>query len=337
MQAWEIVSDAGVDGLALNDQPMPEPGPRQVLIKVHASSINYRDLTTIEDPVSRNLAYPTIPNSDAAGEVVALGDGVEGLTVGDRVASCFFEDWPAGPISPAAMASALGGARPGVLAEHVVLKAHGVVPIPQHLSWQHAATLPCAGLTAWHALNEPRAVGAGETVLLLGTGGVSVFAQQFCRIMGARTIVTSSSDAKLERMHALDAAETINYRETPDWETKVLELTDGLGVDRVVEVGGPGTMQKSIAAVRVGGHIGLIGVLTGGGGTIAPIGIMRKSITVRGIYVGSRQMFLDMNKAITQHGLEPVIDDTFAFEDARDAYHRMRSAAHFGKLVIDVQ
>ena len=336
MRAWEIVSDGGVDALVLNGRPMPEPGIGEVLVKVHASSINYRDLSTIEDPVGRGLPYPTVPNSDAAGEIAALGAGVAGWQIGDRVASCFFSDWSAGPITPAAMASALGGAVPGVLAEYVTLPAAGVVSLPDHLSWNEAATLPCAALTAWHALTEPRPVRPGETVLLLGTGGVSVFAQQFCRVMGARTIATSSSDDKLQRMKDLGAAVTINYRSTPDWEKAVLDLTGGTGVDRVVEVGGPGTLQKSIAAARVGGQVQLIGILTGAAGQITPTDIMRKSISVRGIYVGSRQMFNEMNRAIAEHGLKPVIDETFAFEDARDAYARMRAASHFGKLVIGV-
>ena len=336
MRAWEIISDGGVDALALNERPMPEPGPGQVLVKVQASSVNYRDLTTVEDPVSRKLPYPTVPNSDAAGEVVAVGDGVDDVSVGDRIASCFFAEWEAGPITAAAMASARGGARQGVLAEYVLLNARGVVPLPAHLSWAEAATLPCAALTAWHALTEPRPIRPGETVLLLGTGGVSVLAQQFCKIMGSRTIVTSSSDAKLERMRELGASETINYRSTPDWDERAIELTDGVGVDRVVEVGGPGTLQRSINAVRVGGTIGLIGILTGVDGQVSPTSIMRKSITLRGIYVGSRQMFMEMNRAIAAHKIRPVIDETFAFVDARDAYHRMRSAGHFGKLVIDV-
>jgi len=336
MRAWEIVSGGGIATLALNDRPMPDPGPGEVLVKIHASSINYRDLATIEDPVSRKLAFPTIPNSDGAGEIVGLGAGVDHVAVGDRVASCFFQDWQAGPISPTAMGSALGGARSGVLAEYVVLDARGIISIPDHMSYAQASTLPCAALTAWHALTLPRQVSPGETVLLLGTGGVSVFAQQFCKFMGARTIVTSSSDAKLEKMRALGAGATINYRDTPDWEAKALELTDGIGVDRVVEVGGPGTLQKSITAVRVGGIIGLIGILTGAAGTISPTDIMRKSVTLRGIYVGSRQMFAEMNRAIAEHEIAPVIDQEFAFQDARDAYHAMRSAGHFGKLVINV-
>ncbi|MEK9752759.1 MAG: NAD(P)-dependent alcohol dehydrogenase [Rhodospirillaceae bacterium] len=336
MRAWEIVSDGGVDALALNERAKTEPGPGEVLVKVKASAINYRDLSTIEDPVSRGLKYPMMPNSDAAGEIASLGAGVQGFKAGDRVASCFFADWPAGPVTPAAMASALGGARPGVLAEYVTLPAGGVVRVPEHLSDREAATLPCAALTAWHALSAPEPVRPGERVLLLGTGGVSVFAQQFCNILGAETIATSSSDDKLARMKALGAGATINYKTTTDWEKAVLELTGGAGVDRVVEVGGPGTLQKSIAATRVGGTVALIGILTGAAGQVTPTDIMRKSITLRGVYVGSRRMFEDMNRAVAQHALKPVIDRAFVFEDARDAYRAMRQAGHFGKLVIDV-
>ncbi|MEM7057514.1 MAG: NAD(P)-dependent alcohol dehydrogenase [Pseudomonadota bacterium] len=336
MRAWQIVGDGGVDGLHLAEVDTPDPGPGEVRVAMRANSINYRDLTTIEDPVSRGLPYPTVPNSDGAGDVVAVGPGVTEVKVGDRVTSCFFADWEAGECSPEAMASALGGAQQGVLAEEVVLPARGVIPIPGDLSYAEAACLPCAALTAWHALSQPRPVVAGETVVLLGTGGVSVIAQQFCKAMGARTIVTSSSDAKLDRMRALGASETVNYRTTPDWEAEVLRLTDGRGADRIVEVGGPGTLQKSIDAVRVSGTIGLIGILTGMQAQIAPTALMRKSITLRGIYVGPRAMFAEMNKAIAHHDLRPVIDQTFAFEDARDAYHAMRAAGHFGKLVITV-
>jgi NADPH:quinone reductase-like Zn-dependent oxidoreductase len=334
MRAWEIIKGGGVDTLNFANRDTPEPGPGQVRVKMNANSINYRDLTTIEDPVSRKLPFPTVPNSDGAGVISAVGEG-SSWSVGDRVTSCFFEDWTAGEISAAAMASALGGARQGVLAEEVILPAHGVIATPDHLSDAEAATLPCAALTAWHALTLPRPVMAGETVLLLGTGGVSVFAQQFCAIMGAKTIVTSSSDDKLAKMKALGAGETINYRNTPDWDAAVLEMTGGVGVDRVVEVGGPGTFDKSVNAVRVGGIVGLIGILTGIAGQAAPTAIMRKSVTVRGIYVGSRAMFAGMNAAIEAHGLKPVIDQTFGFEDAKSAYHTMRGAGHFGKLVID--
>lgn len=336
MRAWEIVSSGGVEALSLANRETPQPGPGQVAIKVHASSINYRDLTTIEDPVSRGLPFPTVPNSDAAGVVAAVGAGVTKFSPGDKVMSCFFEAWAGGPITKAAMNSALGGARQGVLAEHIVLDQGGVIAMPSNLDFTATATLPCAGLTAWHALTRPAAVKPGETVLLLGTGGVSVFAQQFCTLMGARTIATSSSDEKLQRMKDLGASEIINYRATPQWDTRVLELTDGVGVDRVIEVGGPGTLQRSINAVRVGGAISLIGVLTGAGGEIVPTNLMRKSISLRGIYVGSYDMFEEMNRAIEVHDLHPVVTETFSFEDARAAYSRMRTAGHFGKLVINV-
>ena len=334
MRAWQIVSDRGIDALRLAEVPSPRPGPGQIVVRVRASSINYRDLATIENPAARNLPYPTVPNSDAAGEVTAIGEDVTGLAPGDRVASCFFQDWQAGECSAEAMASALGGARQGVLAEEVVLSARGVVPIPAGLSFEEAACLPCAALTAWHALTEPRPVLPGETVLLLGTGGVSVFAQQFCALMGARTVVTSSSEAKLARMRGLGAAGTIDYRASPDWHEGVLEMTGGRGVDRVVEVGGPGTLQRSIAATRVGGTIALIGILTDPRGQVVPTDIMRRSLTVRGIYVGPRAMFLAMNRAIAAHGLRPVIDRVVPFDQAPEAYRAMRAAGHFGKIVI---
>lgn len=332
MKAWQIVSDGGIDALHLADVETPEPGPGQVRVKIAASSINFRDLMTIKDPVARNLPYPRVPNSDGAGTVTALGAGVTGLKVGDRVASCFFQDWPAGPCSVGVMNSALGGALDGVLAEEVVLKAGGVIPVPEHLSLEQAATLPCAALTAWHALAEVGGVTAGDTVLLLGTGGVSIFALQFAKLMGARVILTSSSDAKLERARAMGADDTVNYRTTPEWQEAVMDLTGGVGVDVTVEVGGAGTLAKSIAATRVGGAIGLIGVLTGG--EINPTLIMRKSLKVQGIYVGSYRMFSDMNAAIALHRLEPVIDQTFTFDDAKSAYRAMEAAGHFGKIVI---
>ncbi len=221
-----------------------------------------------------------------------------------------------------------------MLAELRVLREDGLVATPAHLSDEEASTLPCAALTAWHSLVGIGRVGPGDTVLLLGTGGVSIFALQFCRMLGARAIVTSSSDAKLARARELGAWETANYRATPDWERVVLERTGGRGVDHAVEVGGAGTLEKSVAATRVGGSIGLIGVLAGG--TVNPTAIMRKSIRLQGVYVGSRRMFEDMNRAIAHHGTRPVIDRTFDFDDARAAYRAMRAAGHFGKLVVRV-
>jgi NADPH:quinone reductase-like Zn-dependent oxidoreductase len=332
MRAWQIVSDKGIDALHLATVAPRAPGPGEVAVRMRANSINYRDLMTVRDPVTRRLPYPRVPNSCGAGEVTAVGPGVTEVGVGDRVASCFFQRWSDGGCSAEAMASALGGALDGVLAEEVVLRAEGVVPIPAHLSFEEAATLPCAGLTAWNGLVEAHATKPGDTVLLLGTGGVSIFALQFARLLGARAIVTSSSNEKLERAKAMGAWATINYRDRPDWEAAVLDLTGGRGVDVTVEVGGAGTLPRSIAATRVGGTISLIGVLTGG--QIDPSSFMRKSIKMQGIYVGSRRMFQDMNRAIAAHGVVPVIDRTIAFEEAPAAYHAMAAAGHFGKIAI---
>jgi NADPH:quinone reductase-like Zn-dependent oxidoreductase len=334
MKAWQIVSDGGIDALKLAEVAPAAPGPGEVRVRLRANAINFRDLGTIKDPVPRRIHYPRIPNSDGAGEVTAVGPGVTSVKPGDRVASTFFQRWIDGPCTIEAMNSALGGAVDGVLAEEVNLAADGVVPIPAHFSYAEGATLPCAALTAWNAIVEVGRVKAGDTVLLLGTGGVSIFALQFARMMGARTIITSSSEEKLARARTLGASLTINYLQKTDWENAVLDATDGKGVDLAVEVGGAGTLPRTIAATRVAGTIGMIGVLTGG--QIDPATVMRKSIRLQGIYVGSRRMFLDMNRAIAQHGLKPVIDRTFAFADARAAYHAMAAAGHFGKLVIEM-
>lgn len=331
MKAWQIVAD-GIDALTLAEREAAAPGPGEVRVKIEASSVNYRDLMIVKHAAARGIPLPRIPNSDGAGTVTAVGPGVAGIAVGDRVASCFFQDWADGACSPEAMASALGGALDGVLAEQVVLKAGGVVPVPVHLSTLEAATLPCAALTAWNALVEVGRLKAGDTVLLLGTGGVSIFALQFATAMGARVIITSSSDDKLERARAMGAAETVNYKANPDWQKAVLDLTGGRGVDVTVEVGGPGTLARSVEATRVAGRIALIGVLTGG--TIDPTAIMRKSITLQGVYVGSRRMFQEMNRALALHRIKPVIDRTVAFADARAAYQGMEAAGHFGKIVI---
>ncbi len=333
MKVWQIVDEGGIDALQLAERPSPEPGPGQIAVRVRANSINYRDLNTVRTPGRVGLAFPRIPNSDGAGEVIAVGEGVAGLAAGDRVAGCFFQNWAAGAISEAAMESAQGGPIDGMLAEEVVLNAHGVVPVPAHLDFAEAAALPCAALTAWNGLAVSGGLKAGDTVLLLGTGGVSIFALQFCVLMGARAIVTSKSDDKLARTRDMGAWRTINYSETPDWAGAVKDLTGGGGVDHVVEVGGGGTLEQSIEAVRVGGHIAMIGVLTQGAAN--PMPILRKSIRVQGIYVGSRAMFLDMNAAIEAGDLKPVIDRRFAFADAPDAYRCMEAAGHFGKIAIE--
>ena len=334
MKAFEIVNANGIDALNLADRPSPKPGPGEVLVRMRANSINFRDLATILDPEPRGIPYPRIPNSDGAGEVVATGPGVSAWKAGDRVAGTFFRDWDSGGITAAVMASALGGATDGVLAEEVILPERGLVAIPDYMSFEEAATLPCAALTAWRALVEEGKLRAGETVLLLGTGGVSIFALQIAKMHGATVIHTSSSDEKLARVRSMGADHTINYRETPEWQDAVLDLTNGVGVDHVVEVGGGGTLARSAGAVRVGGHIALIGILSMD--RVDPTLLMRKSVRMTGIYVGSRQMFQSMLRAFEAHEVRPVIDRTFPFTESRDAFHHMQKAGHFGKITISL-
>jgi NADPH:quinone reductase-like Zn-dependent oxidoreductase len=327
---------AGIDTLELREGAEPKPGRGQVLVRMKAASLNYRDLNVAKGSPARGPLPPDlIPLSDGAGEVVALGPGVSRVTVGDRVAGLFMQDWIGGEIEPYHVDSSRGGSIDGVLAEYVVFDQDGVIRLPDHLSYEEGATLPCAGVTAWNALYAGRPLRVGESVLILGTGGVSIFALQFAHAAGARVIATSSSDAKLARARELGASDGINYRQHPEWQQQVLALTGGRGVDHVVEVGGAGTLQRSVEAVRIGGQVHLIGVLTGSG-EINPTPVLRRNVTLRGIYVGSRQMFTAMNEAITQHRLRPVIDRVFPFAEAKQAYHYLTSQAHVGKVVIAI-
>ena len=333
MKTYEI-TEPGIDALSLVERDVPRPARGQVLVRMKASALNYRDLMIVKHPDQRGIVYPRIPNSDGAGEVVEVGEGVSKYKPGDRVVATFFQDWEGGGITGDVMASAMGGAIDGILTEYAVLEERGLLPIPAHMSYEEAATLPCAALTAWNALAEIGQLKAGETVLLLGTGGVSIFALQFARMHGARVIITSSSDEKLARAREMGAWQTINYRQHPDWENVVMEMTDGRGADHVVEVGGAGTVSRSIEAVRIGGTVAMIGVLTDG--SLNPTAVMRKSVRLQGLYVGSRQMFERMNAAIVADGLHPVIDATFDFSEARQAFHHMESAKHFGKIVVSI-
>jgi NADPH:quinone reductase-like Zn-dependent oxidoreductase len=336
MQAYEIYNNTGVDGLTLVERPQPQPAAGQVLIKVHAIALNYRDLLVSEGAYGPGQKYPLIPASDGAGEVVAVGAGVTRVKIGDRVAGIFFQNWIYGSLTREIMKSDLGSGIDGMLAEYVVLHQDGIVKLPDHLSYIAGATLPCAAVTAWHGLITKGNLQAGETVLLLGTGGVSIFALQFAKIYGARVIVISSSDAKLARAQQLGADEIINYQTTPDWEKQVYQLTQRTGVDHVIEVGGAGTLPKSLQAVRIGGRISLIGVLSGRGEKIDPTPILFKSLAVQGIYVGSRKMFEAMNQTISQHQLQPVIDKIFPFTAVKEAYYYLKSAVHFGKIVVEI-
>jgi NADPH:quinone reductase-like Zn-dependent oxidoreductase len=333
MKAYQIQTAAGIDGLKLVDLPEPKPSVGQVLIRVRATSLNYRD-TAVASGKYPGLILPVIPLSDGAGEVVAVGEGTTRVKVGDRVAGIFFQDWIAGKLTREKIKSALGGAINGMLAEYTVLSQDGVVLLPEHLSYEEGATLPCAAVTAWQAVHRGGLI-AGETVLLLGTGGVSIFALQFAKILGAKVIITSSSDEKLAKAKQLGADETINYRTCPDWEKKVYELTQKQGVDQVIEVGGAGTLEKSLKSAAVGGRISLIGILAGAG-EVNHTQILMKSINVQGIYVGSREMFEAMNRAIALHRIKPIIDRVFPFNEALDAYRYLQSGSHFGKVVIQL-
>jgi NADPH:quinone reductase-like Zn-dependent oxidoreductase len=273
-----------------------------------------------------------IPLSDGAGEVVSSGSGASRFQPGDRVVACFAPAWQDGPPTEAKVRSALGAEANGVLAQELVLPEDAFLPIPAHLTYEEAATLPCAALTAWNALVETGGIKPGETVLIQGTGGVSLFALKFARLAGARVIATSSSDEKLARVRELGASDGINYRTNPDWDKRVRELTGGQGVDRIVEVGGAGTLPKSLRAVRVGGYIALIGVLSGG--EFNPISVLMKNVRLQGIFVGSRLMFENMLRAVEASALKPVVDRVFPFDRAVEALEYLESGAHFGKVVI---
>jgi NADPH:quinone reductase-like Zn-dependent oxidoreductase len=333
MKAYEITA-AGIDGLKVAERPMPQPGHSEVLVRVRATSLNYRDLATVRAAASRAIKAPRIPLSDGAGEVVEIGAGVKRVKPGDRVAAIFMQAWIDGPPRDGYGRSALGGAIDGMLAEYVVLNENGLVPIPAYMNFAEAASLPCAAVTSWNALvtGEGR-LKSGQTVLVMGTGGVSIFALQFARIHGARVIATSSSDTKLKRLTELGASDVINYKTAPTWDKRVLELTGGEGVDHVVEIGGAGTLAKSLGAVKTGGQVSLIGIL-GGAGEVNPMPVLFKSVCLKGIYVGSREMFEDMNRAMAVNDVHPVVDRTFTFEETREAYRYLESGAHFGKVCI---
>lgn len=336
MRAFEI-REFGIENLSPVEIEQPTAGPGEVLVRIRAVSLNYRDAMVVSGTYNPRMKLPAIPLSDAAGEIVAIGEGVTKWKTGDRVMPIFAQRWFDGDSSEEKRRTSLGaGAQwQGVLREFAAFSEESLVAIPEHLSFEEAATLPCAALTAWNALHVSGKVRSGETVLTLGTGGVSIFAVQIAKMAGARVIATSSSDHKLEKLKALGADETINYRTREDWDKAVLEATDGRGVDHVVEVGGAGTLARSINAVRIAGHVALIGALTGAA-TFDPIGVFMKAIKLQGIFVGSRTMFENMSRAVSVNKLEPVVDRVFDFDEAREALSYMESGSHFGKIVIRV-
>ncbi len=332
MRSFRLENGFGIDNLVCADVPEPKPGPGQILVKMAAWSLNYRDLLVVKGLYAPKLKFSFQILSDGAGEVVETGSGVTRFKKGDRVAGTFMQNWVDGGFSETATNSALGGNIEGIAADYAVFAEDGAVIIPKNLSDEEAATLPCAALTAWHSLVFFGHVAAGESVLIEGTGGVSIFALQFAHAMGAHTIVTSSSDAKLERAKALGASDTVNYKTTPEWGAAVSRLTGSRGVDHVVEVGGAGTLPQALEAVRYGGKIGLIGILAAG--EFNPIPVLMKAVDVQGIFVGSRVMFEAMNRAIELNGLKPVVDRVFPFAELPQALRHMEGASHFGKIVI---
>lgn len=330
-----VLNEFGIDSLRQTEMEVPKVASGQVLVRFHSASLNYRDLMMVKGIYNPKLKMPLVPLSDGAGEVVAVGEGVTKWKAGDRVMPIFMQGWIDGPINFSKARTALGGDLDGCLRDFGVFSEEGLVRIPEGLSYEEAATLPCAAVTAFNALFESGNAVSGETVLVQGTGGVSVFATQFAHAVGCRVIATSSSDEKLARLKELGAEDLINHRDRDDWDKATLELTDRRGVDHVIEVGGAGTMSRSVNAVRLGGHIAVIGVLSGKG-SIDPTQILMKALRMHGIFVGSREMFERMNGFIEEHSIKPVIDKVFSFDQAPEALRLMERQGHFGKIVIKI-
>lgn len=335
MQAWRIPA-FGLDHLELATLPQPKPQRGEVLVKVHAVSLNYRDLMIVLGKYNPKMHLPRVPCSDGAGEIVAVGEGVTRVSAGDRVAGIFMQNWMEGEPDAKKTRGALGGDIDGMLAEYVVLREDGVVRVPDPLSMEEAATLPCAAVTAWNAVVHAGRVKAGDVVVVQGTGGVSLFALQFAKLLGARVLGISSSDEKLERARRMGLDVGLNYRARADWDGWVMEQTEGRGADLVVEVGGAGTFGRSLRSVRMGGTVAQIGVLSQSAEPVEIPVILHRQARVQGIYVGSRADFEEMNRAIGEAKLKPPVDEVFSFGEIRAALERMQAGAHFGKIVIRV-
>lgn len=335
-QAWMLKDGFGLDNLVLVEKELPEPGHKEVRLRMAAASLNYRDLVVLDGQHGSNVTTPLIPISDGCGVVEAVGSDVLDFKPGDRVCPLFFGNWFAGEPPADLHAHMLGGPLDGVLTTHFVIGEQSVVKAPENLSDLEAATLPCAGLTAWSALAESEPIRTGDTVVILGTGGVALFALQFAAVMGARTIVLTSDDCKRERLAELGADEVINYQSEPEWYKTIKRLTNGVGCDRVIELGGAATLEKSLRAVRIGGTIIAIGNVTGSLAQIPLPLLLTRQIRLQAVSVGHRQGFERMNAAIEHNGITPVIDRFFAFNDTPKAYEHMKSGQHMGKICISV-
>lgn len=335
MKTYRLEKTGSLDNLSLNQEADPTPGAHDVVIRVRANALNFRDLMVMGGSYRVPPKPRVIPLSDGAGEIVAVGSAVKRLKIGDRVAGAFFQGWMGGHIAAEHLSTDMGGSIDGMLSEFVALNEQGVIKIPAHLSFEEAATLPCAAVTAWCCLTDQRQLMPGDSVLTLGSGGVSVFAIQFARMFGARVIATTSSDAKADKLRALGAHEVINYTTHPEWDKEVMRLTARRGADFVVEVGGPGTLASSLKSAAIGGHVVQVGILGGVGQQLDPALFRGRSITTRSITVGSRQSFEAMLRAIDVNLMRPVIDKVFKFEDAKLAYQHLQAQKHFGKVVIN--
>jgi NADPH:quinone reductase-like Zn-dependent oxidoreductase len=337
MRALQAKEPWGLDALEIVEAPDPTPGPGEVLVRMRAVSLNYRDLLMVGGMYPRMAGSPNqvTPFSDGCGIVEAVGAGVTRVKPGDRVATLFFQNWISGPPTVAKLMSSLGSPIPGAGRELAVFSADGVSKVPEFLTDQQVATLPCAALTAWRALFEDADLRPGDTVVLQGTGGVSIFGLQFAHATGLRTLITSSSDAKLARAKALGADHLVNYRETPEWAKPVREATGGVGADLIIEVGGGGTIEQSMKAIKIGGHIAIVGVVAGLGGPFNTAALIGNSAKLQGLSVGSRDMFEAMCRLIELHRIGPIVDKVFPWTEAKAAFAAMQGGEHFGKIVLE--
>lgn len=331
------ISKFGLENLNIEEVPTPDaPGPNEVMVRIYAASLNYRDSLVVEGKYNPKFPLPLVPCSDGAGEVVSVGKDVKEFDVGDRVCLTFAPKWIAKEASHFEMRYTIGGPLPGTLREFAIVPESGLVPIPHHLSYEEAATLPCAALTAWSGFYEFSQLKPGDTVVVQGTGGVSIFALQFAKIAGAKVIVTSSSEEKLAKAKELGADSLINYKESPEWGKEVRKITNKVGADHIIEVGGAGTLEQSIAACRPFGVIHLIGILAGKSGELNLLPAVMNNLKIQGLVVGGRNAFLEMNKAIETSGLRPVVDRVFPLDKIKEAIQYLRSGSHFGKIVIKI-